>query len=83
MASKSTASNQQMLIEMKRMLNDIKNIVVDINKRNKLLSLQLAETKQQIVDLNNRMPVRKQGLLGGYWEIGDDLTKNYENINIK
>ena len=81
MASKATMSNQQLLIEMKRILNDVKNIVIDINKRNKLLSLELAKTKQQIVDLDNRMPKRKQGLLGGYWEIGDNLSKSYENIN--
>ncbi len=77
----ATKSNQQILLEMKRILNDVKNIVIDINKRNKLLSLELAKTKQQIVDLDNRMPKRKQGLLGGYWEIGDDLSKSYENIN--
>ena len=77
----ATKSNQQILLEMKRILNDVKNIVIDINKRNKLLSLELAKTKQQIVDLDNRMPKRKQGLLGGYWEIGDNLSKSYENIN--
>jgi hypothetical protein len=81
MASKATMSNQQLLIEMKRILNDVKNIVIDINKRNKLLSLELAKTKQQVIDLDNRMPKRKQGLLGGYWEVGDDLSKSYENIN--
>ncbi len=81
MASKATMSNQQLLIEMKRILNDVKNIVIDINKRNKLLSLELAKTKQQIIDLDNRMPKRKQGLLGGYWEVGDNLSKSYENIN--
>ena len=81
MATRNTMSNQQMLIEMKKVLNDIKNIVIDINKRNKLLSLELAKTKQQIIDLDSRMPKRKQGLLGGYWEMGDDLTKSYENIN--
>tara|TARA_R100001463_G_scaffold26216_2_gene61558 strand:- start:6589 stop:6837 length:249 start_codon:yes stop_codon:yes gene_type:complete len=81
MASKATMSNQQLLIEMKRILNDVKNIVIDINKRNKLLSLELAKTKQQVIDLDNRMPKRKQGLLGGYWEVGDNLSKSYENIN--
>ena len=83
MSNKASMSNQALLIEMKKMLNDVKNIVIDINKRNKLLSLELAKTKQQIIDLDSRMPRRKQGLLGGYWEIGDDLTKGYENINIK
>jgi len=77
----ATKSNQQILLEMKRILNDVKNIVIDINKRNKLLSLELAKTKQQIIDLDNRMPKRKQGLLGGYWEVGDNLSKSYENIN--
>jgi len=76
-------SNQALLIEMKKMLNDVKNIVIDINKRNKLLSLELAKTKQQIIDLDSRMPQRKRGLLGDYWDIGSDLTKGYENINIK
>ncbi len=83
MATKSTMSNQQMLIDMKRMLIDIKNIVIDLNKRNKLLTLELNKTKEEIIELNNRMPVRKQGLLGGYWEVSDSLTKGYENINIK
>ena len=83
MASKSTMSNQALLIEMKKILNDVKNIVIDINKRNKLLSLELAKTKQQIIDLDSRMPKRKQGYLGGYWDMGDNLTKGYENINIK
>jgi len=81
MATKSTISNQQLLIEMKRMITDIKNIVIDLNKRNKLLSIELAKTKQQIIELDNRIPVRKQGLLGGYWELGDNLSKSYENIN--
>tara|TARA_R110001599_G_scaffold13823_1_gene61428 strand:+ start:2444 stop:2692 length:249 start_codon:yes stop_codon:yes gene_type:complete len=81
MATKSTMSNQQLLIEMKRMITDIKNIVIDLNKRNKLLSIELAKTKQQIIELDNRIPVRKQGLLGGYWELGDNLSKSYENIN--
>jgi len=81
MATKATMSNQQLLLELKRMMIDIKNIVVDINKRNKLLSLELSKTKQQIIDLDSRMPKRKQGLLGGYWEVSDDLTKGYENIN--
>jgi len=83
MATKATMSNQQLLLELKRMMIDIKNIVVDINKRNKLLSLELAKTKQQIIDLDSRMPQRKRGLLGDYWDIGSDLTKGYENINIK
>ena len=83
MASKSTMSNQALLIEMKKILNDVKNIVININKRNKLLSLELAKTKQQIIDLDSRMPKRKQGYLGGYWDMGDNLTKGYENINIK
>lgn len=81
--SKASMSNQALLIEMKKMLNDVKNIVIDINKRNKLLSLELAKTKQQIIDLDSRMPQRKRGLLGDYWDIGSDLTKGYENINIK
>ena len=81
--ARTSISNQQLLLEMKRMLNDVKNIVIDINKRNKLLSLELAKTKQQIIELDNRMPRRKRGMLGDYWEIGDDLTKGYENINIK
>ncbi len=81
MATKATMSNQQLLLELKRMMIDIKNIVVDINKRNKLLSLELSKTKQQIIDLDNRMPQRKKGILGDYWDIGSDLTKGYENIN--
>ncbi len=81
MATKSNMSNQQLLIELKRMMIDIKNIVIDLNKRNKLLSIELAKTKQQIVDLDNRMPKRKQGFLGGYWDISDNLSKSYENIN--
>ena len=82
MATKSTMSNQQLLIEMKRMITDIKNIVIDLNKRNKLLSIELAKTKQQIIELDNRIPVRKQGWLGsGYWEVKDGLSKSYENIN--
>jgi len=74
-------SNQQLLLELKRMMIDIKNIVIDLNKRNKLLSIELAKTKQQIVDLDNRMPKRKQGFLGGYWDISDNLSKSYDNIN--
>jgi hypothetical protein len=81
MATKSTMSNQQLLIEMKRMITDIKNIVIDLNKRNKLLSIELAKTKQQIIELDNRIPHRKQGLLGGYWSLEDGLSKSYENIN--
>jgi len=82
MATKSTISNQQLLIEMKRMITDIKNIVIDLNKRNKLLSIELAKTKQQIIELDNRIPHRKQGWFGsGYWEVKDGLTKSYENIN--
>ncbi len=81
MATKSTMSNQQLLLELKRMMIDIKNIVIDLNKRNKLLSIELAKTKQQIVDLDNRMPKRKQGFLGGYWDISDNLSKSYDNIN--
>ncbi len=81
MATKSNMSNQQLLIELKRMMIDIKNIVIDLNKRNKLLSIELAKTKQQIVDLDNRMPKRKQGFLGGYWDISDNLSKSYDNIN--
>jgi len=81
MATKSNMSNQQLLIELKRMMIDIKNIVIDLNKRNKLLSIEIAKTKQHIVDLDNRMPQSKRGMLGDYWDISDSLSKGYENIN--
>jgi len=82
--NKANVSNQSLLLEIKRELKDVKNVVIDINKRNKLLNIELQKAKQEIVDLNKRMPERKQGWFGGgYWEVKDDLTINYENINKK
>ena len=114
--NKATSSNQSLLIEIKRELKEVKNVVLDINKRNKLLNSELQKANQEIVDLNRspsiditssvlrsspintlmpsiidsivdlnrRMPERKQGwFTGGYWEVKDGLTTNYENINNK
>jgi len=82
--NKSSASNQSLLLEIKRELKDVKNIVIDINKRNRLLYIELQKAKQEIVELNSRMPERKQGWFGsGYWEVKDTLSVNYENINNK
>ncbi len=82
--NKATSSNQSLLIEIKRELKEVKNVVLDINKRNKLLNSELQKAKEEIVDLNRRMPERKQGwFTGGYWEVKDGLTTNYENINNK
>ena len=63
----SVKSNAQILKEILKELHDVKT--------------ELIETKNIVKDLNSRMPERKNGWFGGYWEVKDGLTINYENIN--
>jgi|TARA_R100000951_G_scaffold116717_1_gene130077 cob(I)alamin adenosyltransferase len=81
----SVKSNAEILKEIQKDLHDIKNIVIDINKRSSLHAIELSRVEEQIVNLNNRMPQRKQGWFGGgYWDVSDikdGLSINYENIN--
>ena len=81
----SVKSNAEILKEIQKDLHDIKNIVIDINKRSSLHAIELSRVEGQIVNLNNRMPQRKQGWFGGgYWDVSDikdGLSINYENIN--
>lgn len=68
--------NYELLKSIKRDISEMRSLVNNINK-------DIIMCKNEIRDLNARMPIRKQGWTGGYWEIADSLTKNYENINIK
>tara|TARA_R110001592_G_scaffold143047_3_gene365544 strand:- start:594 stop:848 length:255 start_codon:yes stop_codon:yes gene_type:complete len=81
----SVKTNAEILKEIQKDLHDIKNIVIDINKRSSLHAIELSRVEEQIVNLNNRMPQRKQGWFGGgYWDVSDikdGLSINYENIN--
>jgi cob(I)alamin adenosyltransferase len=81
----SVKTNAEILKEIQKDLHDIKNIVIDINKRSSLHAIELSRVEEQIVNLNNRMPQRKQGWFGGgYWDVSDikdGLNINYENIN--
>jgi len=67
----SVKSNAQILKEILKELHDVKT--------------ELIETKNIVKDLNSRMPERKNGWFGGYWELKDNLKDglsiNYENIN--
>lgn len=76
-----TKNNNELLLEIKGELHNVKNIVNDINKRNRLLATELINCKNEIKFLNARMPERKSGWLGGYWEIKDNDEQMYENIN--
>ena len=74
-------NNNELLLDLRGELHNVKNIVHDINKRNKLLQIELINCKNEIRSLNARMPERKSGWLGGYWEIKGADEQMYENIN--
>jgi len=55
-------SNHQILVDM-----DIK-----VNKLTNNLSMlmdKIINLENELVDLNNRIPIRKKGWIGDYWEI--------------
>ena len=76
-----TKNNNELLLDLRGELYNVKNIVNDINKRNKLLQIELINCKNEIRSLNMRMPERRTGWLGGYWEIKGCDEQMYENIN--
>ena len=76
-----TKNNNELLLDLRGELYNVKNIVNDINKRNKLLQVELINCKNEIRFLNARMPERKTGIFGGYWEIKGADEQMYDNIN--
>lgn len=76
-----TKNNNELLLEIKGELHNVKNIVHDLNKRNKLLQVELINCKNEIRFLNARIPERKTGWLRDYWEIKGVDEIMYENIN--
>ena len=66
--------NYELLKSIKREISELRSLLNCINQ-------DIIMCKNEIRDLNARMPQRKRGLLGDYWDIGSDLTKGYENIN--
>jgi hypothetical protein len=76
-----TKNNNELLLDLRGELYNIKNIVNDINKRNKLLQIELINCKNEIRTLNARMPERRIGWFRDYWEIKGADEQMYENIN--
>lgn len=76
-----TKNNNELLLEIKGELHNVKNIVHDLNKRNKLLQIELINCKNEIRTLNARMPERRIGWFRDYWEIKGADEQMYENIN--
>ena len=76
-----TKNNNELLLDLRGELHNVKNIVHDINKRNKLLQIELINCKNEIRSLNARMPERKSGWLRDFWEIKGADEQMYENIN--
>jgi hypothetical protein len=76
-----TKNNYELLLEIKGELHNVKNIVHDLNKRNKLLQVELINCKNEIRTLNARMPERRIGWFRDYWEIKGADEQMYENIN--
>jgi hypothetical protein len=76
-----TKNNNELLLEIKGELHNVKNIVNDLNKRNKLLQVELINCKNEIRSLNARMPERKSGWFRDFWEIKGADEQMYENIN--
>jgi len=76
-----TKNNNELLLDLRGELYNIKNIVNDINKRNRLLATELINCKNEIKFLNARLPERKTGWFRDYWEIKGADEQMYENIN--
>jgi len=76
-----TKNNNELLLEIKGELHNVKNIVQDINKRNRLLQIELTNCKNEIRNLNIRIPERRTGWFRDYWEIKGCDEQMYENIN--
>jgi len=55
-------SNHQLLVDMDIKINKLtNNLSVLIDK--------VINIENELVDLNNRIPIRKKGWIGDYWEI--------------
>ena len=76
-----TKNNNELLLDLRGELHNVKNIVHDINKRNKLLQIELINCKNEIRSLNARLPERKIGWFRDYWEIKGSDEQMYDNIN--
>jgi len=76
-----TKNNNELLLDLRGELYNIKNIVNDINKRNKLLQVELINCKTEIKNLNARLPERRTGWFRDYWEVKGVDEQMYDNIN--
>lgn len=62
----------------------LKSIKRDISEMRSLLNIvsqDIIMCKNEIRDLNARMPIRKQGWTGGYWHIKDATSILHDNLN--
>lgn len=66
--------NYELLKSIKRDISELRSLVNNISQ-------DITMCKNEIRDLNARMPVRKQGWTGGYWHIKDGTSILHDNLN--
>jgi len=66
--------NYELLKSIKRDISEMRSLLNNITK-------DITMCKNEIRDLNARMPVRKQGWTGGYWELKDGHSILHDNLN--
>ena len=66
--------NYELLKSIKREISELRSLLNCINQ-------DIIMCKNEIRDLNARMPIRKQGWTGGYWHIKDGTSILHDNLN--